>query len=111
MKEKIIRDGLSLNHLLEYLNQDEGIKAAVVNAVHRFYYDYCFSPYTERPYNTEACRQISTIHTNLQLKNPMWRITLNKLGYMVNYNSCEPKELPTSETVETSFTVNPAIRP
>lgn len=58
-KEQIIKEGLSIGHLMQYLNEDEGIKAALTNAVHRFYYDYCFSPHTNHPYESVDYRSIS----------------------------------------------------
>lgn len=105
MKAQIMREGLSLNHLLQYLSEDVGVKAAIVNAVHRFYYDYCFSPYTERPYDNDECKKISRIHTNLILANPMWRIELNKMGYPVKYGHATFDQQPTDDMINLSFDI------
>lgn len=67
-----------LDDLINFLKNDEIVNAAVTEAVHRFYNDHCFSPYTERPWNTPDVKAISKIHTILSCKNAGWRFIIKK---------------------------------
>lgn len=71
--QDILKNGLSVNHLIEYVENSETVKAAIAEAVHRFYFDYCFNPYTERPYEGEAFKTISDIHSTIWCEMPDWR--------------------------------------
>lgn len=78
----------TLDDLIDYIRDNEIVNAAITEAVHRFYYDHCFSPYTERPYNTPDVKAISKIHDILSAKNAGWRFTIKKR--FERYHGWEP---------------------
>lgn len=75
----IIHEGLSTDHLLQWIQESETVQAAIVESVHRFYHDMAFNPYTERPFE-DAFDKISNIHSTLQCSLPSWRVILRKLS-------------------------------
>lgn len=78
----------TLADLEQYIQESETVKAAVTEAVHRFYYDKCFSPYTERPYETLDVKAISKIHNIFSAKYAGWRHTIKKA--FERYHGWEP---------------------
>lgn len=77
-----------LEDLIEYIRNSDIVNAAVTEAVHRFYNDHCFSPYTERPYETPDVKAISKIHDILSCKNAGWRLVIKKR--FERYHGWEP---------------------
>lgn len=80
LTQEIARSGLQITHLTTFLQKNEGVRLALTEAVHRFYNDYCFSPYTERPYEGEAYETISHLHDCLTAENPDWRSRLKHIA-------------------------------
>lgn len=68
----------TLDDLVEYIKNSDIVNAAVTEAVHRFYNDHCFSPYSERPWQTPDVKAISKIHDILSCKNAGWRFIIKK---------------------------------
>lgn len=78
----------TLADLEAHILNDATVNAAITQAVHRFYYDKCFSPYTERPYDTSEVKVISKIMAILSTKNAGWRNRLRKTAD--RYHGWEP---------------------
>lgn len=77
-----------LEKLYDHLQTHEFLKLAKIEAVHRFYYDHCFDPYTLRPYNTNEFDIISNLHQTLHCENPDWRYNLKRK--LIRYDAWEP---------------------
>lgn len=67
-----------LEAFIKHLQEYPLLQAAYTEAVHRFYFDTCFSPYSDRPYDTEECKLISNLLQTLSCQNAGWRHTLSK---------------------------------
>ncbi|SRR5712692_2208989 len=68
----------TISELEQYIQESEIVKCAVTAAVHRFYYDRCFNPYTERPFDTPETKVINRIHNYLSCKYAGWRFKIRK---------------------------------
>ncbi len=79
-QELILKEGLSVIHLLRYIGQSDTVRLAIIEATHRFYHDLAFNPYTERPYAGRAFEMISNIHSTQLQSNPSWRSEIKLLG-------------------------------
>jgi hypothetical protein len=68
----------TLDDLLKHIEQDEIVKAAITESIHRFYYDKCFSLYTERPFDTPDVKAISKLHNIFSCLHAGWRHKIKK---------------------------------
>ncbi len=73
----------------DFLKGHEFFQLALIEAVHRYYHDLCFSGgENSRPKDTELCRNFSDIQQNLTCLTPDWRYRLKKK--LERYDAWEP---------------------
>lgn len=68
----------TLEDLIEHIQNDEIVNAAVTESIHRFYNDKCFSPFTDRPFETSDVKLISKLHDIFSCKYAGWRHIIKK---------------------------------
>lgn len=74
------KNGPTFDDLLDHIGNDEVLLAALTNSIHRFFYDKCFSPYTERPYQSEVVSIINDLHSILWCKSGGFRAILTDIA-------------------------------
>lgn len=62
----------------DFLEQHETFQAAIIEAVHRYFYDHCFNPYTDKLANDKEAELFFDIHQTMHNLMPDWRLRLKK---------------------------------
>jgi len=67
------------NNFSEFLKTHETFQLALIEAVHRYYYDKCFTSGKEGRFkDNDESKIISALHQTLHCANPNWRYRLKK---------------------------------
>lgn len=88
--------------ITEYILNSELVQCAIIEAVHRFYFDECFTKGDgARPKNDELTKEVNILLQNLHCQRPDWRYRLKKIPERYTvweptnalHISCKPKHI------------------
>lgn len=68
----------TIEDFINYIGNSEVLLSAFVETVHRFWYDECFSSYSDRPFDTDEVKFISELYHQLWLFEPDFRYKFKK---------------------------------